>query len=219
MTTGGVQMNRYIVLLVSVLILSGCASIKIVPEPTVGGIVNEKENSETITHGNISITAKSGDAEILAYNLEGSVASFYVMVENQTDRELFVGNDSFLLVDSDGRQYFPLTPEKVKEIVARDTYYLIPYPYVGFYYLEDYEKSSFYNRVTSDQPYFYEVYPQDIYTKALPGGSVIPKAKVAGLLYFRIDIQQKKGVNLLFYKKGTSKSAPADFVFPFKIVK
>jgi hypothetical protein len=95
----------------------------------------------------------------------------------------------------------------------------MPYPYVGFYYLEDYEKSSFYNRFTTDRPYFYEVYPQDIYTKAIPSGSIIPKAKVAGLVYFRIDLEGKKTVALKVYKKETSKSAPADFVFPFKIIK
>jgi hypothetical protein len=199
--------------------MAGCASLKVIPEPVQNGIVNEKENSLTITKDNISVTARSGDIEIVSYNLEGNVSSFFVIVDNQTNNELAISSDSFLLIDNDGRQYFPLTPEKVKEIIARDTYYLIPYPYVGFYYLEDYEKSSFYNRMTSDRPYFYEVYPQDIYTKSIPTGSIIPKAKVAGLVYFRIDLEGKKGVSLKLFKKDTPKSSTADFVFPFKIVK
>lgn len=212
-------MKRCLILLLSAVLFSGCASMKVVPEPIANGTINEKENAQTITRDKVAITVRSGDLEIASYNFEGSVASFFVKVDNQTDSELSIDNDSFLLVDSDARQYFPLTPEKVKEIVARNTYYLIPYPYVGFYYLEDYEKASFSNRFTSDRPYFYEVYPQDIYTKAMPVGTIIPKAKVAGLVYFRIDIGGKKGVTLMVYKKGTPKSAPADFVFPFKIVK
>jgi hypothetical protein len=165
------------------------------------------------------MTVKSGEMEIVSYNLEGSVASFLVTVENRTDKELPIDTDSFLLVDNEGRQYFPLTPDKVKEIISRDTYYLIPYPYVGFYYLEDYERSTAENRMSSDQPYFYELYPQDIYTKALPAGTVIPRAKVFGLVYFRIDMEGKQGISLKFYKKGTPKSGSPDFDFPFKIVK
>ncbi len=212
-------MKRYLILLLSALLFAGCASLKVVPEPVANGTINEKDNAQTITRDKVTITARSGDMEIVAYNLDGNVASFFVVVENQTDSEFTIDNDSFLLVDSDARQYFPLTPEKVKEIVSRNTYYLIPYPYVGFYYLEDYERSSSTNRFTSDRPYFYEVYPQDIFTKSIPVGAIIPKAKVAGLVYFRIDLGGKKGVNLMVYKKGTPKSAPADFIFPFKIVK
>jgi len=212
-------MIRYVAIFISALLVAGCSSFQVIPEPVTNGIVNDKEKSQTITRDNISITVRSGDAEILSYNLEGAIASFNVVVDNQTDQEVAIGNDSFLLKDNNGVQYAALTPEKVKEIISKNTYYLIPYPYVGFYYLEDYERASFQNRVTTDRPYFYELYPQDIYTKALPVGAIIPKAKVAGLLYFRIDLQGKTGVSLLFYKKGTSKSAPADFVFPFKIVK
>jgi len=212
-------MIRYVAIFISALLVAGCSSFQVIPEPVTNGIVNDKEKSQTITRDNVSITVRSGDAEILSYNLEGAIASFNVVVDNQTDQEVAIGNDSFLLKDNNGVQYAALTPEKVKEIISKNTYYLIPYPYVGFYYLEDYERASFQNRVTTDRPYFYELYPQDIYTKALPVGAIIPKAKVAGLLYFRIDLQGKTGVSLLFYKKGTSRSAPADFVFPFKIVK
>lgn len=212
-------MKKYALLMVSLLFVAGCASLKVVPEPVANGVVNDKDNTLTITTDKISVTARSGDLEIASYNLEGNVSSFFVVVDNQSDDEFPISNDSFLLIDNDGRQYFPLTPEKVKEILARDTYYLIPYPYVGFYYLEDYQKSSFYNRFTSDRPYYYELYPQDIYTKAMPTGTVIPKAKVAGLVYFRIDLESKKGVSLKLFKKNTPKSSPADFILPFKIVK
>lgn len=212
-------MKKYLVLLLSVLFFAGCASVKFIPEPVTGGTINEKDNSQSLSRDQITITARSGESQTLAYNLDEPVSSFFVVVENQTDSEVAVESDSFLLVDNDGRQYFPLTPEKLKEIISRNTYYLMPYPYIGFYYLEDYEKSAFYNKFNSDRPYYYEVYPQDIYTKALPTGTVIPNARIAGLVYFRIDIQNKKGVTLLFYKKGSPKSAPADFAFPFKIVK
>lgn len=212
-------MNRLILIILTLICIAGCSSLKVVPEAVEGGVIHAQENAQSLTRGALTVTASSSDMEIVSYNLDGSVASFLVVVENQGDAETEIGTDSFLLLDDSGRQYFPLTPEKVKEMIARNTYYLIPYPYVGFYYMEDYQKSSFNNRFTSDSPYYYELYPQDIYTKAMPTGSVIPKAKVAGLIYFRIDLENKKGVTLQFFKKGTPKSSPADFAFPFKIVK
>ncbi len=208
--------NSILSAIICILLIAGC-SMKVVPVPVESGIVDKKQQTQTLTRDNINITAGSADTQLYTYNLEGSVSAFSVLVDNQSSNELSVSPDMLVLVDDEGNQYAPLTPDKVKEIISRDSYYLIPYPYVGFYYLEDYEKSSFYNTFNSEIPYFYEVYPQDIYTKAIAAGTVIPKAKVSGLVYFKINLNDKKGVKLLVYKPGTSKSSPADFTFPFKI--
>lgn len=204
------------VLLICVFLSAGC-STKVVPVKVDSGVIDGKNFSQTLSKDNVTITAGSAESQLYTYNLDGAVSAFSVIIDNQGSTEMQIDSGMFLLIDNDGNQYFPLTPDKVKEIVSRDSYYLIPYPYVGFYYQEDYEKSSFYNTFTSDKPYYYEVYPQDIYTKALPGGSLIPKAKMAGLVYFKINLNGKKDVKLLVYKPGTSKSSPADFAFPFKI--
>lgn len=205
-------------LVLAAVVLSGCA-LKVVPQPVPQGIVDSSDNSQTITKDGVSVKVANSDAEIVAYNLENMVTAFSVTVHNQTDREAAFDTDSFLLLDDQNRQYYPLTPEKVKELVSRDSYYLIPYPYVGFYYLEDYEKTSYYNATNSQLPFYYEVYPQDIYTRALSAGSIIPGAKAVGLVYFRIDLSTVKEVRLLVYRKGASKSAPPEFVFPFVIKK
>jgi len=203
-------------LVTCIFLTAGCA-VKVVPVQVESGIIDTERLSQTITRDNVSVTASSSDTQLYNYNLDGTVSAFSVVINNQNSTEMRVSPGMFLLIDSNGNQYSPLTPDKVKEIISRDSYYLIPYPYVGFYYLEDYEKSSFYNTFTSERPYFYEVYPQDIYTKALPAATLIPQAKVSGLVYFKIDMKGKKGVKLLMYKPGTSKSVQADFAFPFKI--
>lgn len=95
----------------------------------------------------------------------------------------------------------------------------MPYPYVGFYYLEDFQKTTFYNRFNSSLPYYYELYPQDLFTKSLPLTSIIPGKKIEGLIYFKIDLAAHKQVKLYVYRKGVSKSTPPEFIFPFKIVK
>jgi hypothetical protein len=103
-------------------------------------------------------------------------------------------------------------------MLRKDSYYLVPYPYVGFYYLEDYEKTNAYNRFNSALPYYYDLYPQDLFTKAIQATTVIPGMKVEGLAYFKIDLASHKRVKLMIFHKGISKSSPPDFSFPFIIV-
>lgn len=205
-------------ILLVALLLPGCA-LKVIPQPVSQGVIDPADNSQTVTKDGISVRVANTDAEIASYNLDNMVTAFSVTIHNQTDREVGFDTDSFLLLDDQNRQHLPLTPERVKEIISRDSYYLIPYPYVGFYYLEDYERTSSYNATGTQLPYYYEVYPQDIYTRALAAGTIIPQAKAAGLVYFRIDLAATKEVKLLVYRKGTSKSAPPDFTFPFTVKK
>lgn len=204
--------------LCAALFLTGCA-LKVVPQQVPQGVVNPADNSQTITRDGITIRVANSDREMVSYNLDGTVTAFDVAIHNQTDRQVGFGVDSFILLDDQNRQYLPLTPERVKEIVSRDSYYLIPYPYVGFYYLEDYERISSHTDTGSQLPYYYEVYPQDIYTRALNADTVIPGARAEGLVYFRIDLATTKELKLLVFRKGASKSAPPDFTFPFAVSK
>jgi hypothetical protein len=199
--------------------VTGCASVKVIPEQVAAGVINLKDNSQTITRDNLVITVAVADTDMVNYNIEGMVASFNVEIQNNGDSEVIFDKESFVLIDSNQRQYYPLTPEKIKEMLAKDTYYLLPYPYVGFYYLEDYERAQFKNSTSSNLPYYYELYPQDIYTKALPVDSIIPKARIKGHIYFHADIHSLTFFTVNVYKKGTSKSAPPDFIFPYKVVK
>ncbi|QSV47440.1 hypothetical protein JZM60_13985 [Geobacter benzoatilyticus] len=202
----------------AVLFISGC-SLKVVPQQVSQGVIDPADNSQTVTRDGIAVKVANSDREMYSYNLDGTVTAFDVTIHNQTRQEISFGTDSFVLLDDQNRQYLPLTPERVKEIVSRDSYYLIPYPYVGFYYLEDYERTSSYTDTGSQLPYYYEVYPQDIYTRALNASAIIPGAKAEGLVYFRIDLASTKEMKLLVFRKGTPKSAAPDFTFPFLISK
>jgi hypothetical protein len=208
-----------LVLLLSTVLFAGCSTLKVVPRQVPQGVVNLSDNSQTITRDGVSIKAANSTTEMVSYNLDGTVTAFVVTIDNQSPREIGFDAGSFVLLDDQNRQYLPLTPEKVKDLMTRDSYYLIPYPYVGFYYLEDYEKISFYNSTESQLPYYYEVYPQDIQTRALEANSVIPGAKVTGLVYFLIDLGVVKEVKLHIYRSGSSKSTAPDFIFPFVVGK
>lgn len=211
--------NFIAALILSVLCITGCSSIKILPEQVENGTINPADNSQTIVKNGLEIKAFVSDTEINAYNLEGTVSAFKIKITNSTPNEVAFSDDSFFLVDGRGMQYALLTPEKVREMIKKDSYYLMPYPYVGFYYLEDFEKTSFYNRYNSSLPYYYELYPQDLFTKSLPMTPIIPGMSIEGYVYFKIDMSAHQQVKLYVYRKGASKSSPPEFVFPFKIVK
>lgn len=207
-----------LMLLVAVL-LAGCSSVKLVPEQAVNGSINVADNSQAIISNGVEVTARMDETGINSYNLESTVTAFQISIRNTSDSEVAFGDDSYVLVDESGLQYSLLTAESIRTMIKKDSYYLVPYPYVGFYYLEDYEKTNAYNRFNSALPYYYELYPQDIFSKALSATSVIPGMKVEGLTYFKIDPADHKSVKLLIFRKGASKSSPPDFSFPFKIVK
>lgn len=212
------KISAVFILLLATL-FTGCASVKVIPDAVPDGTINLQDNSQTISRDNLVITVSPADTDMVNYNIEGMVASFNVEILNAGDSEVTFDKDSFVLIDSNGRQYYPLTPEKVKEMLAKDTYYLLPYPYVGFYYLEDYELAQYKNSTSSNLPYYFELYPQELFTKALPTEPIIPKARIKGLIYFHADIHSLTAFTLNVYKNITSKSAPPDFIFPFKVVK
>ncbi len=204
-------------LVLALVVLSGC-SLKVVPEAVPGGIVSPDGKSLSLTRNDVTITVGAVEEEAFA-NAEGLITSLQVEITNSGESEVLFDNDSFIVVDADKRQYFSVPPEKVRQMLTKETYYLMPYPYVGFYYLEDYEKSAYKNSTNTSLPYYYEFYPENLFTQALPMGPLIPKAKIHGLVYFQLDLAAQKAFALQVYRKGSSRSAPPDYLFPFKVVK
>jgi len=210
---------RYVYLIIIIMLFSACSSVKIVPEQAANGRINSVDNSQTISYKGAEITARVDEIGLNSYNLDSFVTSINLSIKNISNNEIGFSENSFVLVDENNLQYELLTPDRVREMLKKDSYYLMPYPYVGFYYLEDYQKTNFYNRHNSSLPYYYELYPQDIYSKALPMIPVIPGMKIEGLAYFKIDPASHKSFKLLIYFKETSKSSPPDYSFPFRIDK
>jgi len=210
--------NSLLLSFLAVFALSGCG-VAVVPKPTPSAILNPADNSLTEVKGGLSVTARVQDLEVAPYRMVDNITSFYIVIDNNTGHDVSLPLESFLLVDDGGNQYRPIEPGSIQNIVSRDSMYLIPYPYVGYYYLEDKEKSAFYNTFDSSLPFYAENYPQDIYTQALPYGSVIPGANISGVIYFVIDLTTKNGVELRITRPDTPVTAHPDYVFPFSIEK
>ncbi|TYP00330.1 hypothetical protein EDC39_101497 [Geothermobacter ehrlichii] len=198
-------------------VIAGC-SVHVMPRGGAGYTVTA-DNSLTAEKAGLALTVGVQDLEVAPYRMVDNITSFRVVIDNRTGREISVPLDSFVLIDDQGHQYRPIRPEKIQEIVKKDANYLIPYPYVGYYYLEDREKSAQYDTFQSNLPYYTQNYPQDIFTQALPEEPVLPEAKIAGLVYFVVDLTGKKSFELRVYLPDEERRSEPDFRFPFVVEK
>ena len=207
---------RLWIVLVALALCQACA-VKVVPLPTATAQLDPVNASLTEVRDEVAVTVKVDQLSVQPYQLNENLASFSFTVDNRTDRPFEISPESFVLRDgTEGRQYRAISPEKVKEIVSKDTVYLIPYPYVGYYYLEDQERYKFAQPMTSSLPFYAEYHPQDIFTRALPVGPVLPQSKVSGVIYFLADPSLMKRFELLLYADAQLSGEPR-YRFPFGV--
>lgn len=209
--------SRILLLLAAALFCSAC-SVKVVPLPTATATVNPGDNSLTEVHDGVAVTARIDQLSVQPYQLVDNLTSFHITIDNQTENPVEIPVDAFLLKDDGGRQYRTISPERVREIVSKDTVYLIPYPYVGYYYLEDQEQGAFRQTMASSLPFYAEYHPQDIFTRALPAGPVLPRSKSEGVIYFIVDLTHADRAELLLFASPLMQGEPR-YRFPFSIEK
>ena len=211
-------MRKSHILAVSILFLccSAC-SVSVAPIATSTGIINAEEKSITETRDGMTFTVKLDELSVAPYQMVDNITAFHVTIDNRTSEQVSFPPQAFLLKDGNDRQYRPITPERVREIVSKDTVYLIPYPYVGYYYLDDQARVSHADTFSSSLPFYAEYHPQDIFTRALTEEPILKGSKVAGLVYFVADLERTEYAELLvFPNKETSGEPLARFPFSIK---
>lgn len=202
-----------IVLLANLLVLAGC-SAALVPQPQGDYRLDNRNQSLSAERDGLVISAAIADFEVAPYRITDNLCSFSLTVQNRTGQPTTLAVDRLILIDQDGRQYRPLKPAAVVELTRRDSAYLIPYPYVGYYYLQDREHFSFDNSLTSNAPFYAENHPQDIFIQALPQGKILPDATVAGMVYFAVDLSAMTEAELRIYSSAKMVDPP-QFSFRF----
>jgi hypothetical protein len=193
-------------------------SPRIIPVPTATALLNPVDQSLSETRNGVTVSVRLDQESVQPYQLIDNLVSFHVSIDNRTEAPVTLPHEVFLLLAGNGQQFRPVTPERVREIVSKDTVYLIPYPYVGYYYLQDQARGGFENTMTSSLPYYAEYHPQEIFTRALPAGAVLPQAKVAGVIYFLADLTRMPGFELQLYADSRLEGVPL-YRFPFAVGK
>jgi len=213
-------MNKQILpLLLLLSLLAGCGGITVIPRPDSLGQINAQDLSITQANDQVTISAKVMDLEVRPYQMEQNICSFMLVIKNDRVQKIYLPAERFVLSDAKGTQYRPVSPEKIREIVAARDPYLIPYPYVGYYYEGDSERARIRNEFNSETTYFPTKNPQNISLEALPDGKVGAQKQIAGLIYFLADLRTMEGFTLegsAVLSKGVKS---ADFIFPFSVVK
>lgn len=199
------------------LFCSACTA-RLVPLQTATARVNPQDNSVSETHDEVTLTVRLDELSVASYELASNITSFQVVIDNRSAQTVEIPVGAFMLIDGENRQYHTITPDELHEIVSRDTVYLIPHPYVGYYYLSDQVKADFVNETSSSLPFYAQYHPQEIYANALPEGPVLAGAKQTGLIYFVADPVQTGQAELLVYRDPTLQGSPI-YRFPFAVDK
>jgi hypothetical protein len=209
---------KYTLAILFLLLCSACSSVSVSPVSTATGTINIEDKSITEIRSNVAFTVKLDELSVAPYQEIDNIASFYVEIDNRTEEQVSFPPQVFLLKDGNNRQYRSVTPERVREIVSKDTVYLIPYPYVGYYYLEDQALAAHNESFSSSMPFYAEYHPQDIFTRALTQEPIVKKSKASGVVYFIADLERSNYAELLLYP-DTSLSGEPIAKFPFAIEK
>lgn len=201
------------------LFLSGCAGISVVPDPDNTGQINAQDMSIRQTDNELTLTARVQDLEVRPYQMRQNICSFYVEIRNDRQQSVSFNADRFLLTDEQGNQYRPIIPEKITKMVAELDPYLIPYPYLGYYYESDAESAKLENQFNSQVTYFPTKDARAITAEALPEGNIVSGHQISGLIYFLADLRTMKSFVLqgsAILAKGIKST---DFNFAFSVIK
>lgn len=216
-------MNRFsLLLLFTILLSSGCSlATKAVPVAAPGVVIDQKAGSASMEKEGIQVTTQLVDWNYFPYNLTQYFTPFFVTIKNKTPQVLNFDTPNFAMYDEEKTQYGAYTPKDVYGITSGEMYYLIPYPYVGVYLYEGYRQFPTvgfreYPPIGVAGPQLYEVYPRDVYSQALPFGSLNPDAQLKGLVFFKANLYNLKKIRVVVnaIKPDGQK---VEFDFPFDI--
>lgn len=190
-------MIRYLSILI-LLFLTACSAMVIAPQPQPGSQVDLDGQRVSRLAKGVRFSAQLHEASVRPSPVNQNYSSFKVEIENQRNVLLPLAYTDFLLVDDQGRQYLPVDPAELVELLTDSAPYLVPYPYVGFYYLEDSARAQLDTQYRSERSYFASRRPEYLATEALPDADVLPASVVAGIIYFPAELRTMSGFEIRY---------------------
>jgi len=205
--------------LVLFFLLSACSSTLILPEPQPGSQIDMAGQRSSQGIKGIRLAVRLHEAVVRPSPAEQNYASFWVEVYNQRNVLLPLSASDFILLDDQGQQYLTVAANELVEHLSDVAPYLIPYPYVGYYYLEDSLRSAADTRLRGEADYFASRRPRYLKTEALPEAEVLPNATLAGAIYFPVELRQMSRFHLHYQSGALPGQKSYSLSFPFRVEK
>lgn len=198
--------------------LSGCG-VQVVPRTSAQISLGEDKETVIATENDLTLSVKVQDLDFGPYTGKNNITAFYVKVANNSKNERVVPLAAFMLYDQDRKLYRPLEADRVTTLTRQEANFLIPYPYVGFYYLQDSTDFDYATQSASSLAYSPQKTMASAEAYALPVGSLPVGANIAGMLFFNVDLYEKKFVDLTLQLQGDGDLPETKFSFFFDVVK
>lgn len=211
-------MKLYMPIVFLALLLSACG-VQVVPRTSAQFSLGADKATVTATENGLTLSAKVQDLDFGPYTGENNITAFYVKITNNSHEERTVPLAAFTLFDQDRKVYRPLESDRVTALTRQEANYLIPYPYVGFYYLQDSTDFDYSTQSASSLAYSPKSTSASVEAYALPVGSIPSGAHIAGMLFFNIDLYEKKFVDLTMQLPGEGNVPETNFSVLFDVVK
>lgn len=212
---------RRVLAFVCLPLVAGCATPRLVPLPD-GGVVDSARRSATQTRDGVTVTAQAGAWMGTPRELELYVLPVHVAVRNDTSAGVTVTGEDIVLLDDEGRQYNPIPPAEVAQMLQAAAF---PTPPVVF--------APWPHRRSIASPYFYDPfydpfgpwwYPaprylpvHDIFGLALQPGVVRPGARLEGFVYFARPARSARQLELVVAYQVDGGPGRQELRFPFAL--
>lgn len=211
-------MKLYMPFVILALLLTGCG-VKVVPRSSSQVSLGVDKETVSVTDNGLTFSAKVQDLDFGPYTGENNITAIYVKVANNSNVERSVPLSAFMLFDQDRKIYRPLESDRVTALTREESNYLIPYPFVGFYYLQDSSGFDYSTQSASSLGYSPQRSLESIDTYALPVGMIPPAANIAGMLFFNVDLYEKEVIDLTMHLPGNDKSPETKSSLLFDVIK
>ncbi len=211
-------MMRYL-FLIFLFILPACSATVIAPKAQPGSQIDMNGERLIKAKKGVQLSLRLHEITVRPSPADQNYTSFWVEVANQRNLQLPLKHTDFLLIDGQGQQYLPIDPADLVERLTDAAPYLVPYPYVGFYYLEDSARSQLDTLFRSESSYFSSRRPEYIATEALPNVGVLPAANVSGAIYFAVELRTMNSFRLIYQVGALPGQKSFQMIVPFTVEK
>lgn len=197
--------------------LFSCTAPAIVPAPHGNSVFDPHTQLLSEQHDHLRFSAKLQDVSIRPGFVDDNVCSFWVEIQNDSEQSLAVSLKDLHLISSGGDQFAAQDPAQIAALLSDQDSYLMPYPFVGYYYLSSAAAARFEDQYHRGPLEFASRRSDTLLLNALPQGPISPGAKVSGLVYFAAELRNFHAFELRYHPHTDSGEESFSFSLPFSV--